>query len=136
MARVVFEVSRLLFEHLIHLFKFAGHRWDFGGRSMTGPMSKPSERQLVGRPATLMINAEGISARKGAGGAVVDEKWKGNPKPGHQETIFTGRFEIGKIGLEDMLVRGRGKAVVRARSKGTVKDFPGGLGLDEAKGER
>jgi len=48
---------------------------DLGWRSMTYIVGKPSERQHIIRPATLVIKAQRIGAGKCGSDAIVDQEW-------------------------------------------------------------
>ena len=75
-------------------------------------MDKAGKRQNIRGAATLMIKAECVGTGKRGSNAVVDEESIRNSKSGNLQPVFARSFEIAKVGFEDALIAGEGKAFV------------------------
>src|SRR4051812_14380929 len=73
-AWVLLVIRRLLFKLMIDMLKGARAVGDLSRAHMAGIVSKPCIRRLVACPATLMVNAQRISAGKAARDCIINKK--------------------------------------------------------------
>src|SRR5687768_1272456 len=92
---------------------------------MTRLVSMPRERKRVVRAATLMIEAECVSARDRREGPFMNLERIRRPHPCNREPVNTRPREVRKISFEHILVRRWrvGKTFVHATAKFAIEDF-------------
>ena len=118
MARIIFEIGRLLGEHVIGALEFFRVIGDFRRSGMAGLVNETSEWHLVRRAATLMIEAQRVITGKSADDPFIDAEGIRRAQVRNKQPVFSGGGECAEIGFQHVLVTGRGKpgvATGRAR---------------------
>ena len=80
-----------------------------------------------------MINAQSVGAGKRAGHSLVDSEWKRDAQAFDAKPVFAWCFEIGEIRLQNLLISGIGKSLVRARAQRPQEHFLPGVRVKNLK---
>src|ERR1700752_5110675 len=88
-------------------------------------MNKTGKREDVACTAALMVEPQGVSARKCGKSALINPKRKRCAHAGNRQSIEAGSFECGEIGFEHCLIGWRrvGKSSVGPGPQLALKNF-------------
>ena len=80
-------------------------------RRVTGVVHKARVRQRIVRPASLVIQSQGVGPREPHRDALIDQKRQRRAQSGHHQFVLPGVGKPAEIGLENILVR-QGRIII------------------------